>query len=192
MRYLFDRLMPSRPEDLARNRVNILTFNFDRSFERVLWLALKAEYGRSDDETREYAKILTPVHVHGDLGLPAWLDPSGTAYGGALTKEAITQAARRIKIVFEEIPDRTKVLIRQFMTNAERIAFLGFGYAEDNLIKLGLPDHVTRNIPVSGTSRGIETGELAIIKSRLDPLHLLTDATHDILQFLRRTDVLHG
>ena len=48
--YLFDYMRTAEPEDFRHNQLKIITFNFDRSFERRLFLMLRGTYGLDDLE----------------------------------------------------------------------------------------------------------------------------------------------
>lgn len=48
-RYLYNRIL-TKFNDLGKNRINIITFNYDRSLEEYLFNALKRHYNKSDEE----------------------------------------------------------------------------------------------------------------------------------------------
>ncbi len=191
MRYLFNKILPGQASDVTLNRLAILTFNFDRSFERALWLALKAEYGLNDQEAANLVQALAPVHIHGDLGEASWLTGRGRNYGGEVKPDDVRAAAARLKIVFEEIPDETKIHIRRVLQATAQVCFLGFGYDPENLRKLGIPQAVTKTNFVRGTVLDLAAGEVARIKRDLSPLALNDAGDSDMVKFLRRTDLVH-
>ncbi len=58
----------AKPNDFDRNQVAFITFNYDRSLEEYLTVAMQNSYGLT---ATEVAKLLTAVpiyHVHGTLG----------------------------------------------------------------------------------------------------------------------------
>ena len=190
MRYLFNQMLPSDPADLQLNQLAVLTFNFDRSYGRALWLALKAEYGLNDADAARFAQPFVPPHVHGDLGEADWLVGRGRPYGGTVGAADVKAAASRIKIVFEEIPTETTLAIRRVLSDARRVCFLGFGYHKDNLRKLGVPASIA-TATVQGTIFDIAAGELSGIKREFGTVALRDVGNSDILQFLRRSDALY-
>ena len=62
-RYLFNRIFPPTPEQFLENRLTIVTFNFDRSFEHALVNALKNAYPISIERATELARQLQPLHI---------------------------------------------------------------------------------------------------------------------------------
>ena len=75
--YLFDYMRTAEPEDFRNNRVKVITFNFDRSFERRLFLMLRGTYGLGDTEAGKLCVAVPVFHVHGSLG-----GRHGSAKGG--------------------------------------------------------------------------------------------------------------
>ncbi len=69
--YLLNRMIKGSPDDFRANRLSVVTFNFDRSFEWALFTTLQARYGLSDDEAGDLASSVKVIHVHGDLGQPS-------------------------------------------------------------------------------------------------------------------------
>jgi len=68
MRYLLARMSGANPDEFRRNQLRVITFNFDRSFERRLFLAVRANYNLGDAEAFELCSSTVPVHhMHGDL-----------------------------------------------------------------------------------------------------------------------------
>lgn len=70
----FDAVLGSGPEQFARNKAKVITFNFERSFERRLFLALRANYQVPKDELYALASGAAPgsadrlaLRAHGHL-----------------------------------------------------------------------------------------------------------------------------
>jgi hypothetical protein len=79
-RYFFNQMLhggPSRvrsQEAFALNRLSVVTFNFERSFERALFLFLKHTFKSEDDvDALDLVQQIPVFHVHGDLGKPDWV-----------------------------------------------------------------------------------------------------------------------
>jgi len=77
------------------------------------------------------------VHVHGQLGS---LDKNSGHYigfEGKVTPKIIERCIPEIKIVHENVSETPEFIIaRSLLQDAERICFLGFGYAEKNVQRL--------------------------------------------------------
>ena len=64
---LFARMVPRDRAAFANNRLQIITFNFDRSFEWWLARVLRATYGVDLDEAVTLGASIEVIHVHGQL-----------------------------------------------------------------------------------------------------------------------------
>jgi len=192
--YLFSSLNVSF-DDLDKNRLSIITFNYDRSIEHYLFKALKYTHNRPDVECAETLSKIPIVHVHGSLGALPWQSQQARAYVPTYTAEDIQSASEKI-IVVSEGQETSPEFERAFklMEKAERIYFLGFGYNRVNLQRLGVhklpkrPQVIPNRLPFNarglGTAHGMEDAEMEAVKSRWDIF--LPDNTSDCLRFLRK------
>ncbi len=194
--YLFDKILMGSPEDFQRNKLTVITFNFDRSFERALFLSLRTNFNLDDARCAELAKTIPVLHVHGQLGTPSWLlDDSSDArpYGFSdrprMEDDDIRVSARQIRIVHEEISGDVLGDAHEALNAAKVVCFLGFGYHETNLERLQV--HKLMGKTVRGTTFGMPNGEIGKAKGGFLNV-LLLDSHLDTLQFLRETDVIHG
>jgi hypothetical protein len=184
MKYIFARM--SAPfEEFQNNNITFVTFNYDRSLEHFFHTALKATYGKSDDECAETLKHIPVVHLHGRLGILPWQESSNiVTYGQALDAKTMEVCIRNIKVVHEDPADgrdaeftRAKEALHQ----AERIFFLGFGFGERNVGRLGLaqlPDN-----RAAGTAYQLTSAEVQYISALCNNrVHLINN---DCLNFCR-------
>lgn len=157
--HLFGVLCDGTPfDEVDKNMLSVITFNYDRSFEQYLFIALKNSYNKSDKECAEKLNKLPIVHVYGSLGELPW--QSGTPdqsrsvpYDSEGTAVYIRRGAENIKIIPEITRDTDEfVQARNLISKASRLLFLGFGYHPTNISRL-FPESV-RIIPkhVKGTS----------------------------------------
>ncbi len=195
-RYLFARLLPRSPNELGRNRLSVITFNFDRSFERAFFLSLMANYGVDHAEAVRLAKHVQVIHVHGRLGAPSWLEEdqlNARPYGGPCSWQSIAACASMIHVIHEEIPGSTLQTAQDWLSDATEVVFLGFGYHRVNLQRLGAPGTLNRgDVTVHGTIKGMPAGErshLSGLKSE-HPLPRWFDGS--ILQWLKENELIHG
>jgi hypothetical protein len=136
--------------ELYRNRLSIITFNYDRSFEHFLITAMMNRYGRSESDCsgiiNQHLEIL---HVYGSLGKLPWQTGADerknvVAYGVAGLAEGaravrIRRAAENITILHEGHDNSSDFeRARRLITQAEQALFLGFGYHPVNLRRLGI------------------------------------------------------
>lgn len=145
--YLYSKLASSW-EDLKNNKITIITFNYDRSLEHFLFGALTKSYNKVEKEVAEAIQKYIPIiHVHGSLGPLPWQNESGSGYvrlfGGGIDAyqigHKIRTAIENIIIVSEANPKTNEFqLAAKHLYEADRIYFLGFGYNENNLGRLGI------------------------------------------------------
>ena len=204
-RYFFNQLLRSRKGrcDLAGNLVTIVTFNFDRSFERALYLFMQANCGA--DAIAQVRQI--PIyHVHGQLGLPDWISTSTRLSGhrdydprdpGSIPQPSISKAelrlcADQIRIVDEEVTDSP--ILRSALgalEDAEVVAFLGFSYHPLNLQKLRLEKLQGKDI--RGTAYQLPLGPRGAVQKAFDAAGtkiMLAEPSDHVLTFLENTDLI--
>lgn len=203
-KYLFGKMCPGRIEDFAKNKLSVVTFNYDRSLEHFLFTALYNSFQHLENTCAEVLKSLQVVHVHGQLGYLPWQgvhrrQTPVKAYDGEVGLEAIKHATQLIRVVHEnndEDPEYKRA--RDLLCAAQRIVFLGFGYHEANVRRLRPQDwigHIKKSNNeyqarrIQGTSYGL-TGKEAEEKCRMfvergRSALLLRPEQADVLSFLR-------
>lgn len=189
--YLFKHLNAS-PEEFSQNKLAIVTFNYDRSFEQFLFSALKNSYGLTDERTAEMLKHLPVIHVHGHLGLFPWQGVGGRKYGGAdagFQVESLRRASKGIKIIHEkfdtaeEDPEFRRA--HDYIRQAQRLIFLGFGYDKTNLRRLRVPTESTVT-QIFGSCLGLTEQEQSDLNVASFHSRAILGRTHfDALNFLR-------
>jgi hypothetical protein len=190
-RQLLDAILGNSSEQFLRNCLKVITFNFDRSFERKLFLALEANYPQAD--LLQLVNSIPVLHVHGQLGAPGWLpNPSDGAwtrpYEPAIDAETIGRCAAQLHIVHHQVDDAVLETAKYWIGEAQRVCFLGFSYHELNLQKLGIPNSL-RGKDCQGTAFGITPGRLSRAQRLLDgTVGLHTTAT--IMDYLSTASFL--
>ncbi|MFC1603466.1 hypothetical protein ACFL5F_00425 [Planctomycetota bacterium] len=160
---LFGRL-DSPFENFQNNKLSIITFNYDRSFEHSLFESFRYTHTeKSEDECKEKLNQLQIIHVYGSLGRLEWqsdnpkIPLTEVPYGAKLDNVSIIAAADNIKIMSEEskeLPEEFQEA-RRLIANAEALYFLGFGYHETNMDRLGI-DASVKPSKVMGTAYGLD------------------------------------
>lgn len=194
--FLLDRM--GSLNDLKRNNLSIVTFNYDRSFEQFMLSTLRYRTDRPTEEIAEKIGSIPIVHVYGKLGPLEWQvnprEPS-VPYGGELNATTVRLAADSIKTIHNEgcnTPEfeRARGLLRE----AERIEFLGFHYHKENMDRLQLPLKNSRLYNptriIRGTSLGLIEEDKVKIETQYEGLVLprYPAAPKDltVLEYLRR------
>jgi hypothetical protein len=210
--YVYNRIIGRTVDEFRSNKLSVVTFNFDRSFERALFRTLKREHELSPERAADACAAIRVVHIHGELGAPAWLQPSAPAArdyrprppeadswprlaqpDSAIHPEDIRSCVRSIRLFDDECAEDTLEDANELLSRAERVAFLGFGFHPENVRKLACnnwdwwPKLANDR---QGTAFRLLDGEIAGAKSRFPKgLQLRPEKCK---QFLRMTDFIHG
>ena len=187
--HLFAKIADS-PNKFRKNRLSVITFNYDRSFEQFLFLGLKNSFGLDDEDAIELVESVPIVHVHGQLGPLPW-EEDGRPYDDPQYGEEIEQAAAGIRIVHEAATnDSVYKKARGWLTRAEVVAFLGFGYHGKNVARLRL-DASLRHMPkIYACAFGLRGHERESAVGQIPGLTHKGSHTEDVLTFLRLNPIL--
>ena len=170
--YLLNRLLSDDgTPDFAANRLTIVTFNYDRSLEAYLHAAVQARLHGDEDQAAAILDGLRVIHVHGVLG-----DYPAVPYERDVPLDELVLISRQIQII-HEIKDRDDGFCNPmfeeantWLSNAERIYFLGFGFHPDNVrrFRFFTPDSTSGKL-VRGTTTGLGALERSSLHGVLAP-----------------------
>lgn len=157
--YLIDYLTRGDIKDFKKNKVSVVTFNYDRSMEYCLSKAVESTYELSASEALQTTLSVIPfVHVYGSLG---GLSGEGArSYSNYYSHEVLETASSSIKVM-----DNTRTGSDEFnrakdlLLGAKRIVFVGFGFDPVNLQRLQIESH-SKDIQVYATAFGLEEKEI--------------------------------
>jgi hypothetical protein len=159
IKFLFDKMSKCPLQDFGQNTASFITFNYDRSLEHYLFEAIRELYGASQlDRLTQLSKIPI-VHVHGRLGFLPWQDAGGGAYSPEMSVRAMEICTRGIQMAKSTEGERDYAAARRLLAQAEQIYFLGFGYDDENLNRLGFAVGEDKKKNVKGTGRGLSNKE---------------------------------
>jgi hypothetical protein len=167
-RYLFGKLNAAF-SDFSRNKLSIITFNYDRSLEHYLLTALQNSHRRTFDECAQALEAIPILHVYGQLGEIPYPKSGSQRYdligtGSDVYVEAV-KASKGIKLLHETKPALEKAY--KILFAAKKICFLGFGYHELNIERLAIDTSSAGSKGIFGTCRGLIGGELNAAKTRI-------------------------
>jgi len=165
------------PRKFAENRLKVITYNYDTSFERYFAsvLSFYPELRKDPAKAREFRTTVLPtVHIHGSLGpsideLRSLRDP--------MARNQITwykHAASGIRILSEGEHTVEYSQAKEWIREADVIYFLGFGYHQTNTTRLELRAQMTATVPahpdriVKGTALGLGEDERNDVVRRLN------------------------
>ncbi len=134
MKMLVERIDLDEIESVFDN-VSFITFNYDRCIQRFLYVALQKYYGIDSGRAANLISKLEIIHPYGSIGrLPFEGGSSVVPYGARLDEAALIEAAGRIRTFTEQIEDFEFLeAIRQSVSGAETLVFLGFGFHPQNM-----------------------------------------------------------
>lgn len=140
-RYLYS-LLNSSFEEFDKNQISIITFNYDRSLEFFLFLALINSYGKSEPEVASKLNNIKIIHIHGQLGELPWVNSAqGIPYSvnSSYDTDELVKRAKNIKIIHDKDVDSDPQLkeAHEEIKSSEKVLFLGFGYDPINMTRLG-------------------------------------------------------
>jgi hypothetical protein len=194
--YLFNQMLTSGAS-LVDNRLSIITFNFDRSFERAFFRFVRGVHGGNEGTLNKICQSIKIEHIHGQLGAPNWLEASGGRRFGCaeVDPDELMHCAEAIRIAHQEIDPEVLKRARALIAEAKHVCFLGFSYHPLNLIKLDVSTIIGDGRNVVGTSFEMPTGQRGAAVRHFtrngSPMISLEDSTVDILDFLKRTPIIH-
>ena len=186
-RYLWNKLNSSY-NSFEDNKLSIITFNYDRTFEYYLYNAFRNTYGKTEEETIRKTKKIEVLHLHGKLGYLAWENQlNATEFGEEITqRDVLLNVSNSIKIIHEDVGvSHSKEFERAFrlMDGANRIFFLGFGFSDTNLKRLRI-NELRDGIYMAATAYGMTETEVQILKGKTSD-KITFDKYSKCLDFLR-------
>lgn len=188
--YLFQQL-DSSVENFTDNKLSVLTFNYDRSLEHFLMLAIKNSYGLDDAKAFALLKTIPIIHLYGSLGEYSYTYEMGTEYSLPVNIEDVFHAADSLKIMSEGQDDSDEFCqAHRLLQDAEQVALIGFGYHKTNVRRLAIKEHYKKR-KVIGTALGLEKNERKLAVARMGGPDIieLADKRMDALSFLRNWPV---
>ena len=183
--YLLNVMEPGTP-NWTRNRLTILTFNYDRSLEHYFCTVLGQRLNGGPTAGARAFKRIEVLHLHGQLGSYPGLGPRAVSYGDlTITREAIQRAANSIRTISEQQDLRPFAKAGKRLMAAKRIFFLGFGYADTTMQRL--QHHAPEcTAYVRGTSKGMSDRDWArITRSYFAGQWVGKRSRRTVLDFLR-------
>lgn len=181
--YLFQNISTSI-SDISKNELSIITFNYDRTIETYLHIALRNSFGVTAKEANEVLRSIPIVHLHGQLGFLPWQNENCRDYESTSDVQSLSHSASMIKIIHENIDsDREFIEAEKLISQAKFIYFLGFGYHEENITRLRI-NWGTPGVTYQGTCYNLTNLEMSRIAGKYRNLHL-PSPRYDVQTFLR-------
>lgn len=129
--------------ELQQRNLKVITFNYDRSFERYLHLTAMSGFGLDRVKAYQAVKPFFPYHVYGKLGP---YHPN-TSFPAPSSFEVVT-AVEDLKVMPSTRPDSDQTCTDLFAW-ADQVFFVGFSFDPMNCSRLGLAEVMKSRLPSS-------------------------------------------
>lgn len=155
--------------EFRKNKVNFITFNYDRSLEYFFYNSLLRTYGSIDLKKHKPLDLIPFkfVHVYGKIDNFPWEEPSGLEYRAEYrVRDIIRKVGSNIKLIHEK-DDAFLNEIKELIADAKNIFSLGFGYDEDNMKALGWPEGFNEGKNIFGTAFKLSADRITEIRAMI-------------------------
>ncbi len=172
MSYLFFRmtngLNDKNLSTFKDNKINFISFNYDRSLEYFLSESLIHKFNlRTATEVNSLMETFKIYHVFGRLpALPYEGEPFLRYRNTETLYKFLEDALVQFKTLCER-EDCDSVITKELLSKAKKIIFLGFGYADENLRLLNIYSHFTNSVNVYGTAFGLSPNQIKNISDKM-------------------------
>ena len=162
----------STPDPLERfpeNKVSFITFNYDRSLEHFLYTSLINSSFRQRDEIAINAKKYLPfpiIHMYGQIDKAEW--KGGSQYRPGIDYQRVNGLKDNIRVIGERTNGEITE-IASLIKKVERIFFLGFGFADENIEALDITRQITTDHNIFSTALGSTEREIKEIRRKVLP-----------------------
>lgn len=176
--FLYNRMLEGiSPEngghkEFAKNRVSFITFNYDRSLEWYLYRCFSNTFDENIFSSTKTAELMPfpIIHVYGAAKLP-WQEPNPNLaleyQTNLISFFDAKKMAEQLRIIFDDRKQNSELSkVAELIKKARKIYFLGFGFADENLEILGIPESI-KGKPVYGTALGLKDTEIKRILNKL-------------------------
>lgn len=143
---LWHNLIPGTKiqSDILKNKIKFITFNYDRTLEAFLEKVVYSSFPKRDIHGfHELLNSFQIIHPYGQAGLLEWQANNSNAMPVRPYKNEVmnwpwaVKCSVGIKVMHEENSKSPEFeLAREWLAEAEKIVFLGFGYHFDNMSRL--------------------------------------------------------
>jgi len=160
------------PNLFLLNRASFITFNYDRSFEHFFFTSFSNGHNFENYKTTalELFKKIPIHHIYGKVAQLDWEKDTNKRCAGYKGYKRNYRLLNDLKDNIKLIDERNEKKNYEFgnlIMSADRIFFLGFSYADENLEMLEIPKVLNSKQHIFGTAFGMNENEIKKIKSKL-------------------------
>lgn len=198
--FLFSKILPKNTEGDFLDKLSILTFNYDRSFEYCFFNSIKDSFGLIEKDTAELMSRIPIIHIYGKLGDLPFFGNNVMDYGFCESKTLepvdVPRLTGEIKIINEVDSEVAEFKNSQkIIANSVVVTFLGFGYHPLNIKRI-MPVVTNHKLSkaIYGTAYNVSKIEMNNIKQIFNrynehPIHLGTH-NQDIISLLGEQPII--
>jgi hypothetical protein len=151
------------PEEINKfsdNKLSVITFNYDRSFEYYFYESLSHSFTSKRNEIKKIMTNFKIIHLNGKLAPLPWESNNGIYYKNQLMLQNCDEYSENINIIYDERKGN-ELEIKTLLNSANRIFFLGFGYGKENINALGMDETIfQQGQRIYGTAMGFTKKEI--------------------------------
>lgn len=189
-------------EDILKNEIRFVIFNYDRSLEFFLHQAIMHTFGRDAKSALAILKKMDILHVYGSIGEYNYTTTLDTrVYTRDMTRATLLTAANSIKVIPEAREHGKEFQIAQgWFYDSKIIGFLGFGFDRLNVHRLNLSSMIEQKIDAKNTSPKIISSTFGKTRAEIENISMLlwprfpqniNSFTLNNTQTLRESNLLH-
>jgi len=153
--------------DSIFDNIQLINFNYDRCIEQYLPYSLSQYYGIGLDESRNLIGSLKIHRPYGSVGKLPWQagEAPSVPFGGG-SAEQLAVVSQQIRTFSESVNDGEELsAIRDAISSADRIIFLGFAFHRQNVELIA--ESVAVHSEILATCLGISNSDQGVIHSEL-------------------------
>lgn len=162
----------TNPGLFLNNKVKFISFNYDRSLEHFLYTSYSNGHNFEKYKTTalELFKKIPILHVYGKVAKLDWEregeEPFIGYKGYQQSYNTLERLHKNIKLI-DEREAKKNMEFGNLIMQAERIFFLGFSYADENLAMLDIPSVLNPKQKIYGTAYKSYPNEISKIMAKL-------------------------
>lgn len=190
LQYVYQK-MDCDINDIGKNKISFITFNYDRTIERYLSNTIKYTHGITENEGREALSSIPIIHINGSIGSLDQSDEKYVSYESEELQKIVNlyrDGMLNLKFYHESDEELSNEIIQNIYLRHDSFVFIGFGYHLDNIEKLGEISLGAKN--VYGSAYGLKEAEKAAVSDNFRGKIKLGFDDQKVLDFIKYHVVL--
>ena len=154
---------------LVFENVSFIVFNYDRCLEEFLTVSLTRRFGIARKDALALVATCPIIHPYGQTGsfLP---EEDGFVPFGEFQDRQLIPVASRIRTFTETMESEVGDRIKELVTEAEVLVFMGFGWLPQNMELLRARIGTTNAQQVFATAMNMDPGEITVVCAQINEI----------------------